>query len=958
MSSEEFGDRVREVLDLALERPAHEREAFVAGVCGADERLRDEVVSLLRALHTGGDALEPPPVRAVPAAEPLTGLKFGPYQVAERVGEGGMGVVYRAQDTRLGRTVAVKALPASVARDTHGRARFEHEARVLASLNHPHIAAIYGVEDTARGPVMVLEFVPGESLARHLGHGSLATDEALAIAVQIARGLEAAHAAGVVHRDLKPANIQLSAEGGVKILDFGIAKQGGPAPAAGSDADPMLTAPGGVIGTAGYMSPEQARGRPVDRRADLWAFGCVLYEMLSGRRAFEGDTTSDTVAAVLRADPDWARLPPQTPPAVARLLRRCLQKDPDRRQRDAGDARLELEATDAPRAAAPPRPRRRLLAWGAIGTGAMAVAFGAGVLLGRDRPAPTGPGANPVRFAIDLSPTAPLSFAVGGNTAVSPDGRTLVYSAGPADRSVLYLRSLDSVEAAAIPGTEGAVTPFFSPDGRSIGFVAGEALKSIPVAGGAPGVIATGVGANGCSWGPDGRIVFTPVEGMGLRRIASSGGEPEQLLTSRDAAQKLRGCAHPDVLPGGNAVLYTGFRLEGDRYEVCIEALLAEPGGTHPRTFSEQRVLVPSAACGRFLPPDRLLYWQAGSLMLAPFDAESVRVTGDASVVVRPVAGGEVNPMPRFAVGGWTGGQGVLAWLPGNVTYDLARLAWFDLDGTSTIVTEGGPSIDGPRLSPDGTKVAVMIGASGGDVWVHDLARSTRIRLTTGDCRVHGIWTHDGRCIVCTNGRPGQSNRLESMAADGTGTPDTLLEVPEGTVMYATDAIPDCRSVLLTLQASPSEPLDVFVFDTASRAAPHRLLPQGPARYGARISPDGAMIAYTSEETGNTEVYLHRYPALGPKICVTTDGGYRPVWSRDGKQLFFRYLNRLSVVDVDAPAEAQGPISLSGPRVLFEHLPDARYEVSADGRRFLMARPSGDWGPQTRINIATGWTPR
>ncbi len=943
MTDAAFGDRVREVLDLALERPAHEREAFVAGQAGPDERLRAEVLSLLNALETGGEALEPPAVRPAPEAESLTGLKFGQYQVADRIGEGGMGVVYRAHDTRLGRAVAVKALPPAVARDPHGRARLEHEARVLASLNHPNIAAIYGIEDTARGPVMVLEFVPGEGLGRRLGRGPMPIDDAVAIAIQLARGLEAAHAAGVVHRDLKPANVQLTAEGGVKVLDFGIAKQHPPGPG-----DPAThTDPGGVIGTVGYMSPEQARARPVDRRTDLWAFGCVLYEMLSGRRAFEGETASDTVASVLRGDPDWSALPAGTPAAVTRLLRRCLEKDPDRRQRDAGDARLELEAAGEPVAPVGPRPGARGIAWAALGLAAIVIAVAGGMLARREstiRPPP-------VRFSIDLPPEAPLAYTPGGTIAVSPDGRMVAYSAGPPARPRLHVRSLDALDAVPLEGTDGAVTPFFSPDGRWVGFVVGEALKRIPVAGGPlETILPSNVIESGCAWGTDGNIVFTARDGTGLHRVPANGGSPQR-ITSSDHDPNWGTFSHPEIVAEGNAVLCTSSRRESGRVEVSIDAMVADSAEAARRGEFRLRTLVPSAACPRFVPPDRLLYWQAGALMAAPFDPRAVRITGDASVVLKPLAGGEGWPMPRFAV---SRAPGVLAWLPGNIVYDLTRLAWFDLDGTATVVTEGSPAIDGPRLSPDGARVAVLIGAMGGDVWVHDLERGNRIRLTTGDFRHHPVWTPDGNRVAWTSTLPGQPVRIEWMNADGTGAAERLLESPNGVILYPTDFTPDGR-MLLTYRESDSKPTDVFVFDPRTRAEPERLLPEGPARYGARLSSDGRLIAYTSEETGDTEVYIHEFPSMRSKVRVSTEGGYRPVWSRDGGRLFFRYLNRLSVVDVGAP-DGGGTVSLSAPRVLFEHLPDARYEVSADGRRFLMSRPSGDWGPQTRINIAAGWS--
>jgi Tol biopolymer transport system component len=925
--------RVREVLDLALERPAHERAAYIAGVCGEDRRLRDEVASLMGALETGGELLEPPAAAPAPPAEPLTGLRFGSYHVEQRVGEGGMGVVYRAQDTRLGRTVAVKALPPTLARDPHRRARFEHEARILASLNHPGIAAIHGVEETARGPVLVLEFIPGQTLAQRLARGALPLDEALSIAAQIARGLEAAHAAGVIHRDLKPSNIQITPQGVVKILDFGVAKQAPPISEPQPDAG--ATIPGSLIGTAAYMSPEQARGRPVDRRTDLWAFGCVLYEMLTGRHAFDGDTSSDTVAAVLRAEPDWSGIPSATPPAVVRLLHRCLEKDPDRRQRDAGDARLELDEPPGMRPGAVRRGWRSPVVAAAVPL-ALVAGVWAGASWFRDRSAAPPAARAPVRFELNTDAAAPVFVTLGGALAISPDGRTLVYTGGSLDQSRLYARRLDSYETVALPGTQGAGEPCFSPDGRWLAFQSESQLRRVPVAGGGAEVLVpANVTSYGIAWDEHG-IVFVTSDPMALCRLSPAG--VTESLATLDPQRDL--CAmHPEPLPGGRDILITVVGLAEGKRTMRIEAVRAGSG--------QRRVVVEDAMGARFFPPNRLVFWQAGALVSAPLDRESVRLTDAPAVVVRPIAGGERFPPIRFALSP----AGVLATLPGNIRHDLTRLAWYEPNGSWTEVTQG-ESMDAPRLSPDGTRIAMLIGRATGDVWVHDLARGTKVVLTTGDRHHHPVWMPDGQRIVFTNMPPGEPAHLESVVADGSAAPERLWELPKGVWAYPTDVAPDGR--LLLSQGEPGKvPLDLFVFDARSGEPPRRLLPTG-TRYGARMSPDGTMIAYTSEETGTTEVYLHRFPSLEPKICVSTSGGYRPVWSGDGKKLFFRYVDRAMAVDVDN----SGPeIKLSPVRLVAEHLPDARYDVDHDGRRLLMGRPAGDLGPQTRIDVAVGWDP-
>ncbi len=929
--------RVREVLDLALERPARERAAFIAGICGEDERLRDEVVSLMRALETGGELLEPPPAAPAPPAEPLTGLRFGAYRVAERVGEGGMGVVYRAEDTRLGRTVAVKALPPTLARDPHRRARFEHEARVLASLSHPNIAAIHGVEDTARGPVLVLEFVPGETLAQRLTRGTIALDEAVAAAIQIARGLEVAHAAGVVHRDLKPSNIQITPEGVVKILDFGVAKQAPPIADAEASPSPFATLAGSLVGTAAYMSPEPARGRAVDRRADLWALGCVLFEMLTGRRAFDGDTPSDTVASVLRAEPEWARLPSGTPAPVLRLLRRCLEKDPDLRQRDAGDARLDLEGpTEALLAASRTRSRWPALA----GIGLLAALAASTAWSVRGRAARAVPAA-PVHFELSTLPGAPVFLALGGAMAIAPDGRTLVYSGGSLEDSRLYSRRFDSHETVELAGTDDASTPCFSPDGRWIAFESGQQLRRVPVAGGGAEVLVPdGVHESGLAWDKCG-IVYCSRSPWSLRRIIP-GAAPEVLI-ELDAVRE-QDVMHPEPLPGGDVFLFTAVAIEQEDPAPRVESVRIRSG--------VRRTVVTEAVGARFLPPDRLVFWQAGALVSAPFDPVSLRLTDAPSLVLKPLTGGELTPPTRFAVSPG-GGANVLATLPGNIRYDLSRLAWFEPPGTWTEVTHGD-SFDSPRLSPDGTRIALLMGRSGGDLWVQDIARGNKIVLTSGACYHHPVWTPDGRRLVFTDQPPGERGRLSLVAADGSAPAEVLWEAPAGGWVYATDFTPDGR-LLLTIDEPGAGPIDLHIFDPRTREPPSRLMPTVGHRFGARLSRDGTMIAYTSEETGSMEVYLHRFPSFEHKLRVSTSGGYRPAWAANDTRIFFRFVDKVLVADVDATG---GGLSVSAPRLVAEHLPDSRYDVDAEGRRLLMGRPPGDLGPQARIDVIVGWDPR
>jgi serine/threonine-protein kinase len=661
----------------------------------------------------------------------------------------------------------------------------------------------------------------------------------------------------------------------------------------------------------------------------MWAFGCVLYEMLTGRHPFDGETSSDTVAAVLRADPDWSSLPPATPLAVVRLLRRCLEKEPERRLRDAGDARLELEAPQEFAPAIDRRGRR----WPVV-AGASVLALLAGVWAGAFwlRHRAPGPAPAPVKFELNADPATPVYVTLGGALAISPDGRTLVYAGGSVDRSRLYARRLDSHDTVELPGTEGAGGPCFSPDGRWLAFEAETQLRRVPLSGGGAEVLApANVMPYGIAWSEQG-ILFVSGDPMALCRVSAAGAIEQILVFDRGSDL----CAlHPECLPGGRDCLVTVVGLADGKRTMCVEAVRLDSG--------ERRVVVADAAGARFFPPDRLVFWQAGALVSAPLNRESLRLTDAPAVVLRPIAGGERFPPMRFAVSP----AGVLATLPGNIRHDLTRLAWFEPDGSWTEVTQG-ESMDDPRLSPDGTRVAMLIGRVTGDVWVHDFARGTKMVLTRGDRHHHPVWTPDGQRLVFANTRPGEAARLESIVADGSAGPEVLWEMPKGWA-YPTD-FAGGGELILSMEADGA-PVDVFVFDMQARGPPRRLMPPG-RRYGARLSPDKAMIAYTSEETGAMEVYLHRYPSLEQKICVSTSGGYRPVWSGDGKKLFFRWVNRVMSVDVD---NSGAEIKLSPVHLVAEHLPDARYDVDHDGRRLLMGRPSGDLGPQTRIDVVVGW---
>lgn len=939
-------DRVREILDLALEHPSAERAAFVAGASAGDEFLLAEVMSLLSALEDAGDSLEPPRHAEfqAPLAEPLTGLAFGPYIVGERIGEGGMGVVYATRDTRLERTVAVKALPPSLARDPHRRARLEQEARMLASLNHPNIAAIHGIENTPRGPVMVLEFVPGRTLAEELAAHRLSIEDSTAIARQIARGLEAAHNAGIVHRDLKPANIKLTPEGVAKILDLGVAKaQVGATREMGSDSvvRAAATLPGVIVGTAAYMSPEQARGRPVDRRADIWAFGCVLFEMLTGKRAFDGETASDAVAAVLRAEPNWALLPEATPYHVRRLLARCLHKDPDRRLRDAGDALLELDEPAVPTAGIS-RSQRALRVSLAAAVLAVLAFAGLAVFFARDNSALHRHGKT-IRYSI---PAPSLGYGtIGSPIAISRDGSIIAYVAGgPNEQSLIHTRRLDSFNTSVVGETHSAWMPFFSPDGKSIAFLSSRAdgslvLKRVSVDGGTPQVISTlNYSMFGGSWGDDGNIVYS-AGSASLWKVPSTGGKPVAIGTMPVSYQEQ--FSQPEVLPGSRFVLFSCWRFDMKSWNPSIEALSLDT--------NERFSVMTDASQPRYMASLGMLAFFRGDAVLAvPFDPATCRVdrTRPASTLASIGGGASIAMYSRFAVSN----DGVLVYIPAHDSMDETDLAWFGIDKSSSTVYRGSSSIWTLRLSPDESKIAFTTHPPKADLWMHDLVRGTTIRLTNSDNVFYPVWSPDGRRIAFQRQLSNTSTRIEWIPSDGSGSPEILYTDPSGLGGFPTDFSPDGSLLAVSLLTGKESDTDLFILPLEGERQPVRLFNTQEDRVGIRFSPDRSLIAYTSLETGRAEIYVQPYPSMDRKLPVSIRGGERPDWSADGSTLFYRYGSTIYAADISRSPE----LAASKPRVVLEKLPGMRYDATGDGSRFIMGRPRGDWGQMNSINIVSG----
>ena len=865
------------------------------------------------------------------------GTRVGPYEILQPLGAGGMGEVYRAHDSKLGRDVALKVLPPAFARDPERLARFEREARVLASLNHPNIAAIYGFEQVDGLPVLVLELAPGENL-----RCPLPLAEALAIARQIAEALEAAHEKGIVHRDLKPANIKISAEGKVKVLDFGLAKALSDETAGDPTRSPTMTAgtrDGVILGTAAYMSPEQARGRPLDRRTDIWSFGCVLYEMLAGRSPLSADTLTDVLAAIVSREPDWQALPPSTPANIRTLLRRCLQKDLQQRLRDAADARLEIEeamrGAPAVEATAFSLSARTRPVWTWAAAGLVAGALIAGLIMWNLKPAPPAPAR--AHLAIPLLPSQALDDAMADSVlALSPDGASLVYRGRSGATSQLFLRPLDRFESQPIAGTEDAYDPVFSPDGQWVAFFAAGKLRKVAITGGPVTTVAEAPNGAGASWGPDDTIVFCPDGwGLGLWRVPAGGGKTE-VLTRPDAKAGESIHALPHHLPGGDVLLFASFKGPSPD-NATLEALTLRTG--------QRRVLVQGATQGRYLPPGRLVYARGGALLAAPFDRDKLAVTGPALPVLERVLTGSSSGAAHFAVGG----NGAMVYVPATSLHDARSLVAVDRSGVARPLTDARRPYEDMALSPDGRRLALTIEGPSWNIWVLELARSTLTRLTLEHDNRDPHWTSDGKRVVYGSFRNGRYG-LYWKPADGSGPEEQLVssEYEQGAESWS----PDGR-VLTFSQWSPETQGDIWLLPRPEGAPSQpRLLVSTRFSDGlSAFSPDGNWLAYESTESGRPELYVQPYPGPGGRVQVSTDGGGHPVWNANGRELFYRNGEKMMVV----PIEMKPSFKAGSPRVLFQGRywsAGHDYDISPAGDRFYLIQE----GPApSEIRVIQNW---
>jgi Tol biopolymer transport system component len=858
------------------------------------------------------------------------GSRVGTYEVLGLLGVGGMGEVYRARDTKLGRDVALKILPEAFAADAERLTRFEQEARTLASLNHPNIAQIFGLEQSGQTSALAMELVQGEDLAQRIARGPLTIDESLQIARQIAKALEAAHEAGVVHRDLKPANIKIRDDGTIKVLDFGLAKAGMPAgngpartlPAGSTDAAATIALPatmhGVILGTAAYMAPEQARGKSVDRRADIWAFGVVLYEMLTGRAAFAGETVTDVLASVIDREPDWTALPEKIPAAVHRLLTRCLEKDARRRLRDMGDASLELDAAkgEHPRATLhpPTRAHQVVLPWSIAAL--CVIALVALLLRSREAAPPVLPAA---RLDLTLPADQRVSTLLGQSVAITSDGRKVAYVAQKLGTRRVYVQELDSGTTIGLPGTEFAQGVYFSPPGDAVGFVNSDrAVYRLSLSGGAPTHMAQQTEYSNGTWADSGFFISRD---RVLWHIPLS-GEARQ-LTTLDAGELSHTAPH--VLPGGRAVVFT---VWGRPFPGRVELLTLADGKR--RTLAAPGV-IPVFSAGH------ILYATDGALLALPFDVERLLPTGDPFVVLpKGELHGAMTGSPYFAAST----SGTLIYLPADSARN--RLVWVSRDGSERPLSDGRGAYGNPKLSPDGRRL--LVEERGAAIWVVDLARQTQTRvLSRAFVSGRGLWLRGGTRLLF---KSWDDVRVIDTEGDSSGSIIKGLTASD----LPTAVHPDGDTLAFTRADAD---IDVFVASIDGKEEPRAVVATPRNDLAATFSPDGRWLLYNADDSGQFEVYLRPYPAVDRRWQVSTGGGVEPRWSTDGREIYYRQGAAMMAVKVTLGST---PV-LSDPVKLFEAAyafgedrTSINYDVAADGR-FVMIREDSN----SRLRVILNW---
>jgi serine/threonine protein kinase len=956
-------EQIESVYHAAIQRKPEERSAFLDNVCRGDDALRREVDSLLTQEPAVSRFLGAAAVAA--AADLLSanlgssmiGRQLGPYRVTGLLGAGGMGEVYRARDTRLGREVAIKVLPRAFTADSDRLGRFEREARILAALNHPYIATIHGVEELNGVRALVLELVDGPTLAERIEDGPLPIKEAIDIMRQIADALEAAHDKGIVHRDLKPANVKLTTEGRVKVLDFGLATASsnhGSAPDLSQAPTLAATAIGEavMVGTPAYMSPEQARGQAVDKRTDIWGYGCILYELLTGRGAFSGATISDVIAAVLEREPKWEALPQGTPRAIEHLLKKCLEKDVRRRLRDVGDARIALEDWLSSPTPEEPALRPTAITRRAALTALSGAAVGAAVTgvfaISRYR------GAVPralTQFSIAM-PEGEIHLAsINNRIGISPNGLRVAFNTrDPSGIANLYTRDIGDLEPKRVKEIVNGIDPFFSPDGRWMGFAlnGGNAIRKVGVSGGAPATIIN-TEYFGATWAADDTIYFVSAFPGGLMRVPAGGGTPAEAATI-DFAHGERLHRFPQALPGGDAVLLTVATADSESFDDAQIAAFSVRTG-------QKKVLVEGGARPRYSPSGHLVYARNGNLLAVRFDPDRLEVNGQPVTVLENVLMSRNSGVANFDISA----SGDLAYIPGKAEGGARTLHWVDRSGAAEKLALPPRSYLHPRVSPDARKLAVEIEGSKHDIYVYDFASGVLSNITNDGVSHWPVWSPDGTRIGYRAGPMGHF-RLWQVPADRSRAPERVAA--EGTSQSLESYSPDGKAIAYTFALTLGGPTKMAVTPVQDSEQRQPLDNTRYAQGSPKFSPDGRWLAYCSNESGKPQVYVQAFPGPGAKIQISNDGGTDPVWKRNGSELFYRNGDSMMAVPVSTTAPftagrshelwkghySHGMASSCGPA----GLTSSNYDVTADGQRFLISTvPEGSTIP---ITVVLNWT--
>jgi serine/threonine protein kinase len=893
-----------------------------------------------------------------------SGTKLGQYEILEPIGAGGMGEVYRASDSKLGRVVALKVLPSGLHMDEHRLLRFEREAQILAALNHPYIATIHGFEDSGPIRALVMELVEGPTLADRIAEGPLPLEEALGIAAQIAEALEYAHERGIIHRDLKPANVKITPDGKVKVLDFGLAKALEDSPETVNIAtSPTLsvaaTRAGIILGTAAYMSPEQANGKSVDRRGDVWAFGVVLFEMLTGKQLYSGETASETLAAVIMKEPDLALLPSGTPSPIKHLIRRCLTRDPRLRLRDIGEARIAINeylanpaaVAETPSSASSPPAQRsaspRIVPWSVA---AFAVLLAAFALWAPWRPTPQP--AQPMRLSVELGAPASLTISGWGSPImISPDGSRFLFNAitDSDQRARLYIRQRDQLQANLLAGTEDARNPFFSPDGQWIGFFAEGKLRKVSVQGGAAVTLCDAPNDRGGAWAEDGTIILAAGNRDGLVRVPQAGGTP-QPFTTLDRTKGEVTHRWPQVLPGGKAVLFISHTSGTNFDDSTINIFVLKTG--------ERRVIRQGGMYSRYLPSGHIVFGRAGTLFAIPFDLERLQAIGEPAPFLEHVAMTAGTGSAQFDFSN----TGMFVYVVGGNQTGNIVIDWMDHAGKLEPLRALLGDYIYPRFSPDGTKLAVtVIDHTGRDIWVYDWKRDTLSRITFGPGASDApVWTNDGRRIIYSSAQGANAPNLFWVRSDGTGAPEQLTEAKGA--QFPSSISPDGKTLAFS-QADASANntgWDIWTLSLDGSDKPGwkpgkpQVFLNTPFREDSpAFSPDGRWLAYSSDDTGIHEIYVRPFPGPGGKWQVSSGGGMFPIWSKNGKELFFRTTNQPYKMMVAAYRAVGNSFQNDKPQEWSPTTFEVRgntsvYDLAPDGKRFAVLKI-----PETSATSAT-----